>query len=361
MSKNFRSEIFSLCNDLLTNDNSKQIAQLIHDYSADDKSQESGVGFLPNMRQNFMSVSKQMNTEFHAFLFVDDNAETLKLPSFMHIEHLTIDERLLIESGHKTLERLIELCLEDIKVESQTLAKALNPYSSYKEVNVSEQAPSILSDEELMPAVNAFKNGKIYKTLKNSNFIELFKKIDLNTLLSLFSVIDKEIKTSLAGDVSNDLRDFSLKLLNELQNITDVMFAYSILIYALRSSLRIACRLLYKSICGVELIVINNDNIINIEKNTSSLVSSFFKVYIQGALLDYTGGASGNVVLIDCDPFPKKHIHEFGFVFEETVTLCGDYGQTTKISFVTLNEELIHIHGLTNIILQHGIPTITKE
>ena len=223
---------------------------------------------------------------------------------------------------------------------------------------VSKNAKSLLSDDELNSAVAAFKNGIAYKTLMEANFTKLFCRIDDNSMRALFGVVEKEIDQSLGEDVTKDLRDFSFKLDSQLKNITDVMFAFSILMLALKMSLKLSCRLLYRAMCGIELFVLNNDNIIKIERRVRTTVSEFYKVFSQKVQVDYSGSEMGSLLLIDCDLPYDKHIHEFGMLVSETVNLVGEFGSSAKYSFVTVDENLICIHELVKEVLRVGIPTV---
>ena len=62
----------------------------------------------------------------------------------------------------------------------------------------------------------------------------------------LVSILEKEINQSLGEEISKDIKDFSMKLHTKLDDITDVMFAFSVLMLALKNSLKISCRLLYR-------------------------------------------------------------------------------------------------------------------
>ena len=234
----------------------------------------------------------------------------------------------------------------------------MNPYFLYKEVNISESATALLSDDELMPAVSAFKNGRAYKALMDANFTKLFKRIDINSMRALISVLEKEINHNLGEDVSEDIKDFSMKLHSKLDNITDVMFAFSVLMLALKMSLKLSCRLLYRAICGIDLFVLNDDNIINIEKRTTTVVSEFYKVFAQDIYLDFSGSEMGSVLLIDCDLPHGTHIHEFGMLIAQTLNFAGEFGISAKYSFVTVNEELIYIHRLVEEVLIVGLPIV---
>lgn len=357
MATNFRSEMFKLCKKLQNNENAHKIQETIYNMSVVVESKETGE-MLRNPHGDFAYVAKHSNTEFHGYLFADDNIDKMKFPQYIKAEHLLEYERALIEDGHRTIMRFVELCLSDIASQSNAVAAAINPYYLYKEVAVSKNAKSLLSDDELNSAVAAFKNGIAYKTLMEANFTKLFCRIDDNSMRALFGVVEKEIDQSLGEDVTKDLRDFSFKLDSQLKNITDVMFAFSILMLALKMSLKLSCRLLYRAMCGIELFVLNNDNIIKIERRVRTTVSEFYKVFSQKVQVDYSGSEMGSLLLIDCDLPYDKHIHEFGMLVSETVNLVGEFGSSAKYSFVTVDENLICIHELVKEVLRVGIPTV---
>ena len=360
MPTDFRTEIFKLCKKLQKDETSKKIGKMIHDMSVVVESKKVGEK-ITDSRSDFAYLAKHSNTEFHGFMFLDDNLEKLEIPHFLKPEHLTQEQRILIERGHKTLIRFIDLCLFDIASKSNRVANSMNPYFLYREVNISENTTTLLSDDELIPAVLAFKKGKVYKALMDANFTKLFNKIDIHSMRTLISLLENEINRSLGEDISKDLKDFSIKLHSKLDNITDVMFAFSILILALKKSLTLSCRLLYRAICSIDLFVLNDDNIINIEKRTSTVVSEFYKVFAQDIHLDFSGSEMGSILLIDCDLPHDIHIHEFGMLISQTLNLAGEFGTSAKYSFVTVNEELIHIHRLVEEVLTIGLPIVNFD
>lgn len=356
-STNFRLEVFKLCKKFQKDANSQKIGKIIHDMSVvkelEDRSKSDS-----SSRNDFAYVAKHSNTEFHGFVYLDDNIETINIPHFFKVNHLTEEERTLIEQGHKTLSRFIDLCLHDIALKSNKVANSMNPYFLYKKVDISDSTVSLLSDDELASAVSAFKNGKVYKALMDANFTKIFSRIDTNAMRALIGVLEREINNSLGEDVSKDLKDFSMKLHQQLDDITDVMFAFSILILALKISLKIACHLLYRAICGVDLFVLNNDNIINIEKRTSTIVSDFYKILAQDICVDFSGSEMGSVLLVDCDLTRDIHIHEFGMLIALTMNISGEFGSSSKYSFVTVDEQLINIHNLVDSVLNVGVPSV---
>lgn len=357
MPTNFRTEVFKLCKKLQKDETSEKIGEMIHDMSVVVETNEVGAK-VRDSRNDFAYIAKHENNEFQGFLFLDDNIEKLEFPHFFKPKHLLPEERTLIERGHKTLIRFIDLCLSGIASESNGVANSMNPYFLNKEVNVSKSAIALLSDDELMPAVEAFMSGKTYKVLMDSNFTKLFNRIDINSMRTLISILEKEINNSLGEDVSQDLRDFSMKLHSKLDDITDVMFAFSVLMLALKMSLKLSCRSLYRALCGSDLFVLSNDNIINIEKRATTVVSEFYKVFAQDINLDSSGSEMGSVLLIDCDSPHDTHIHEFGMLIAQTLNLVGEFGTSAKYSFVTVNEEMIPIHQLVEEILRVELPVV---
>ena len=358
MATNFRTEVFKLCNKLQEDEDSQRVGGLIHDMSVVTEPAEIGKR-VTDSRNDFAYIAKHNNTEFHGFVFLDDNLEKIDVPQFFNPKHLSHEERNLVEQGHKTLTRFVELCLSEVASQSKEVANSMSPYFLYKQVNISKDTSALLTDDELKPAVLAFKNGTAYKALMEANFTKLFRRIDITALRALLGTLEKEIDQSLGEDVSKDLRDFSLKLHSKLDNITDVMFAFSLLMLAIKTSLKLSCHLMYRSICGVDLFVLNNDNIINIEKRTSTVISEFYKVFSQDIQPDFTGSEMGSVLLIDCDLPNDTHIHEFGMLIAQTLNLAGEFGTSAKYSFVTVNEELIYIHQLVGELLKVRLPIVT--
>jgi len=353
---NFRTEIFKLCKKLQKDETSRKIGELIHEMS---RVEETEVGQkITNSRNDFAYMAKNSNTEFHGFVFLDDNIGKIKMPHFFSPEHLSPEERNLFERGHKTLMRLIELCLSDIASKSNTVAAAMNPYFMYAELNLTEDTEPLLSDEELQPAVLAFKNGTVYSVLMKADFTRLFSRLDVNSMRKLVSVLETSINKSLGEDTTDDLRDFSMKLHSKLEKIEDIMFAFMILMFALMFSLKLACRLMYRAICGIDLFVLNNENIINIEKRSSTIISEFYKVLAQDIQHDFSRSEMGSILLIDCDLPSETHVHEFGMLVQQTINFAGEFGASAKYSFITVNEELIHIHRLVTEVLRIGLPNI---
>ena len=357
MSLSFRNEVFALCKKAQKNMAAKEISNTIMALKITKGNISSGE--IPrNPHGDFAQLAEHSNNQFHGYLFVDDNADKIQLPAFLSIKHLSNEERMAIEKGHKTLTRFVELCLNDMREKSPIIADAISPYYLYKGVSLNNDTISLFEDSEYDDLVKSFKSGKVYKALFGSDIDRFSQIINKNNLQALMAVIEKEFSTGYNEDIPSDLSALSMRLLNKQLNAPDILYAYAIMIYALKESLRMACQLLFGAICGGDLVVLNNDNLINIENRTSSQICNFYKVFVQGALFSVVGNLVGDVLLMDCDDSTNNHIHEFGMVTSTTIQFGGDFGETSKISFVIVDNELIPISNITNTILSHGLPKI---
>ena len=125
--------------------------------------------------------------------------------------------------------------------------------------------------------------------------------------------------------------------------------AFTIMSYkliALREMLGNAIKLLYNAILGLDLIVINEDNLINIEENKSNCIYQYKTVLTQDIIFKPFCEIIKDIVLVDIDCGHSK-IHEFGVVRNLTLKFGRDEGSTTKISYCAIDEELNPIYSLT--------------
>lgn len=357
MSQSFRNEIFTLCKELQKKENVKEVSDTIKSLKF-TKGEIATEDISKNLHGNFAQLAEQNNSQFHGYLFVDDNADKIQQSAFINIKHLSAEERCVIEKGHKTLTRFIDLCLNDIRNKSSIIGDAINPYYLYRSVIVSDDSPSLLDDSAYDLAVKAFKNGRLYKALYSADIDNLAKILNTEKLQLVISQIETEFNTGYNDETPSHLKAFAMRFLNKELNVPDILYAYAIVIYALKESLRMASQLLYDAICGGDLVVLNNDNLIKIENRVSSQICEHYKVFVQGIIFSIIGNLIGDILLIDCDISTDEHIHEFGMVTSTTLQFRKEFGETSKVSFVVVDKELIPIFNITDTILRHGLPPI---
>ncbi len=351
----YRSEVFKLCNKLKAEKQTKELSSLISNMSFVEE--DPGTGYIKqNSYGDFAYVAKRSNNQFHGFLFVDDNINTIALPDYLKVEKLSNNARFLIEQGDKTLKRFVELCTGELKKSSSILGEASNPYFLFKDVNYISAANSILKDEDLEPVVSAFKKGRVYRALVDTDATKILHKADALKMQPLMLWVEEEMKKSFGTTISYQIKKFALTITDRYENTADIMMALVILIYALKESLRMACQLLYEAIYGGGLVVLNNNNIINIEKPHNDIIGEKYKVLVQESSLKHISRNMGSVLLMDCDPTDVLHIHDFGMITAITESFACDMGNTIKYSFITVDDELINIHILTERIIEKGFP-----
>ena len=354
----YRKEIFRLCKKLQTNGEVQKIQHLIHDMSVSVEHRETGI-FHASLHGDFAYLAKRCNSQFHGYLYLDEHLEHMELPIPLKVEHLAEDERAFMERGHRTLTRLVELCLGELKEKESLAAEAADPYFFLHKVSCSATAEPLLSDEELQPAVDAFQKGKVYQAILAFDLEKLFQKLPRENMLQIATVMEKEIGQSYdEEEVSEDMQKFSLSLYRQkgMLDAVSYLIACVAILTSLKSSLTISCRMLYEAICGGDLMVLNNENVIAIEKSSSNALFKSCKVLMQGLYINPVNQGVGSVVLLDCTPSETRHLHEFGMVTGITESIKRDLGETTRFTYVVLDDELNPLHNLTNAIIRAKVP-----
>lgn len=220
MNQSFRSEVFKMCKKLQNDKTAVSIRAAIHSIKF---TKENNGKIEKNAYGDFIQLAEHSSNQFHGYLFADDYADKIQLPAFFNVGHLTSAERELIETGHKTLTRFVELCIDDISKKSKIVADAISPYYLYKSVSISNGAKSIFEDNEFDNLVKAFKNGKVYKALYESDIAKFFNIMNVNQMQTLMGITNKEFSTGFTDDVPSDIRTLSIKLMNNQMDAPDAL------------------------------------------------------------------------------------------------------------------------------------------
>lgn len=356
----FRNEVFQICKKLKKMPETDEIKNLIKILNIHIEKTDSELIEEKDCRNrsDFGYVSRRSNNQFYGYLYTDENIESYKAV-FPSINHLEKKERELISQGHSTIIEFVNGCLDDINKEFPVLHSVINPYSKYKSIGaISEK--SLLDKKEYRKAIDEFKNTKLYKKLFSSQLVEIYKKTSLEKMETLLGVLERDIIKKPFDIVPEDIRDFSLRMMKPINDISDLMMAEAIIILALRESLAVACQLLFVAMSGEELIILNNDNIIKIENNKSDHIFKLMTVLVDGIILRYSTDLPGDILLMDCDPIENYHIHDFGFIMSATISFNNETGQTTKLNFITFDDDINILHILTNTILKTEFPPVIK-
>lgn len=340
--KCFRSEIFDLCKVLSSMDQFDNLRETLAslrfttpDSTLDPKKDVCNNGIL-------------LRAEFYGLLLAYQN----RLTSFPEVtaERIALTEKEFtdISYGYCYISRFIELCLEDISKQNHKIGEMLSPYSFFKPI---VGIPTIDIDTSILDsAVNAFKDSSVYHGLMDTNLLLAFSNVPDEAIRSLFSVLYRDIIQAPMDIVSNDILAFKVREQsykpNQQVNPVDALQIISFKLLALREMLSAAASLLYDAILGSPLVVIDENNLINIEKNASNTIYSYKTILVQGCLFCPYNDVLNVVFLLTIDN-GKAKIHEFGRARSSTFSFANGNGDTTKLSFCILDDELNPISNLT--------------
>lgn len=359
MSVDFRSAVFHLCRKLTTNKEALFIQKTIHDISVviTTENEDPKVWKRPP-HGDLAQIAAHNRLQFLGYLLADESVEDInKTPPFQ-ATHLDNSERKVIERAHVTLQLFVSECTEDLKAKYPKAYLLIEPYGLFRKPQISSDAEPFLNSNDIKECVNAFKNGKLYKKLIENDAFQILENAGENMIKQLCVIQQKQFTDDFSV-TTKETTDYVHRIQSGVEfNVPDILMTYSIFSYALRRSLVIATQMLFEAIIGHDMLVMNNDNIINIEGAKSDTVYEKYIILIQDALWGRTGGDVGSIVLLSCSPSENYHIKEFGLVFALTVSFIGEFGDSSKLTIATVDEELNEIHLLTDFILSTKIGSI---
>ena len=341
--KKFRSEVFDLCKSLRSMDQFDGLRQTIASLRL------SSNDFVIDPKIDVCTNGIRLRAEFYGILL----AYQKKLSSFPSVEEqrirLTDHELSAIAFGHSFISRFVEMCLADIAEKNSAIGKMLSPYSFFVPIN---DVPEYSIDTSFFDnAVKSFKDSTVYHSIVDTNVLIAFENIPESAIRDLFGALYKEIIHAPLDTVSSEI--LSLKVReqnyrpNQKVNPADAIQLISFKLVALREMLSITTSLLYDAILGSDLIVIDENSLINIENTASNAIYSYKTILIQGGLLCPYNDILNTVFLLDIDNDRTK-IHDFGRAVSSTFNYEKGNGETTKLTFCLLDEELNPVSNLTS-------------
>lgn len=341
--KNFRTETFNLCKILSKRDDFENLRATLRNLLTKKDGE-----IKDEVKMDIASNGIKLNCEFFGILL----AFSKQLSAFpvKQQNNLSGEEQKEILFGHYIISRFIMLCLSDIESKNKSVAKLLNPYTFF-DFNIDFEEEYSFDLSILNDAVYSFKHTKIYLDIIKSNILNLLNDVPQETLYNLFGIMERDIIKIPLNKVSDDVFALKMRELTSKQtkqiNKIDALSIISFKLIALREMLKIACHLIYSSILNCPLNVVNDENLIKIDKDESNVIYSYKTILIQGAFLNYAKELVGDIVLLDIDLGYSK-IHEFGLVRSMTFSFGNDFGETTKLSYCKLDEDLNPISNLTS-------------
>lgn len=265
------------------------------------------------------------------------------------VDELSETEYYNLKLGHYVISSFVNACITDIEKINSNIAAVLNPYAFYVGIankNIKHEFDLSIFDR----AVSAFKDTNIYKSLLRSNFLQALSNVPRDAIFQLVQVLERDIMRIPLDNVPNDILALKMREMNFNKqtaiNKNDAMALTSFKILALREMLINAISLIYSAMLGMDINVINEDNLINIEKSGSNVIYQHKTVLIQDVFMNPFKEILKDIVLLDINVGNVK-IHEFGSIRSVTFNFNQIEGHTAKISFCEIDDELNPIFNLT--------------
>ena len=287
----------------------------------------------------------RLNCEFNGILLAFERGLSVKEPV-----SLSENEYYHLCFGNYIITNFIDLCLKEINSISPTVGKVLNPYAFF--MPIEDNTFSFNFDlAELNQVVDAFKASIIYRETMQSNVLQMFANVPEQNIFTLMETMDRDIIKIPMENVPDEIfalkkRELESRQTHRIEK-TDVISILSFKLLALREMLKNACHLLYSAILGLDLLVFDENSLINIDKDISNTIYKYKTILVQGIPISPYKEVIGDIILFTLNTDRLK-VHEFGFVRSMTLNLSNSEGQTSKISFCVIDDDLNPIFTLTH-------------
>ena len=341
----FRSEVFKLCKAI----QKRAETNIVNETYLRLFTSKSEECVIPQYSM-FHEAAKHGNNQFYGYLYANEHTDDYKTV-LQGIKPLPDKDIQIFARAHATIYALIKECVKELEISNPRIAKVLDPYSKYRPITTPAGVP-FLAEKEYEKAAEAFRESKLYKKLINSSInalVEELKPEDIHTMFMVFDVVPESIKP------------LEKCLVTKFEKIEEILLAETLIIFSLQKSLENACSLLYTALIGDDLCVFNNDNIFNIDKNYSNSLRKVIQLSAVGIFLNGKSNMVGGIMLVDCDPYPKHHMHEFGVIQSYSASFNGEMGNTSKVTMMVVDDLLNPYYLLTNRIIDMDFPPLVRE
>lgn len=358
MAYTFRKAIFNLCKQIneSPNENVLETRKLMRHVMVSNAANDDSNALPRYAHGDLGYLAMRQGVQFLGYLLIDD--ATKKINEIFHYQtvRFSSEERRVFEKAHRTIECLISLCLEELNDKYPNLTRYLNPYCKYTISSKVKDVETILSITDLHRCAKAFKKGKVYKRIIENDVLSILEKIDNDHLSQSFETQDNQFSKAIKHIPSETEQAlFALHAKGDSINEAQVLWAYTVFCFALKSSLSIAAQMVFQAIIGEDMMVFSNNNIITLPEHTSDIVYDRYALLVQDAAFGLYNGGLGGIALLTCDVSDTYNIKEFGMITSLSVNIDLEFGSTSKIVLITFDEELNWIHRLTDSILSTKI------
>lgn len=277
-------------------------------------------------RSQFGYLARQLGAQFYGYLLVDSQHETTELP--FQIPSLAEGERSLLVRGHTFVVSLLDGILEGIPA---IFKKALDPYSVYRELEVSSDVPAFdVSAEARSALLDAFTGHRAMDGIHSMrNLLPAQWTADSlhNAVVSIIQRIGEEGVL----DFPNDLKHYVLvKPGNPQYRPLRLLLS----LVCLRISLKNLVQMMFQKFADDRLIMLDSNVIFNY-RTGSTVAGTGHQVDCQELILVETG----DLVLLR-DPHHPESSLELCRIEGNTMQFSRDLGTASTLLMRTVDKDL---------------------
>lgn len=355
MATDFKGAVFALCKQLAMHPKAQEVSTLIHDISVLRETDTVPGGLAKPIHGDLTQVASYEHAQFLGYLLADEYSEQLNHHQYVRVTRLDDQERSTIGSAHATLRLFLDECLGELRERYPKASILLDPYAKFK-TNVDRLGfEPFLTKEDIATCVSAFKSGKLYGQLMANDTLTILEGSTMRDILNVSVALDRQF-TEVIDGASEETKAFLRRaLVRTTFTAEDLLMASCCYCHALMLSLTLALQMMFDAIIGSDLIVLDNDCIIDMQSHQLDQVYDRYSVLLQGALFSLASDTVGSIALLDCDLPNQRHIKVFGVVYALTVNFAGEFGETSKVSMLSLDGELNRMHRMTDTMLNSPI------
>ena len=332
----FRNRMFEFCNLLKDSELRHEISKTIKSIS---KTKDDGDIYQSTIP---MALGSQ-RLQFFGYLLIDEkiDEEIKQEQIFKNIKHLTAEERNIMEIGHMLILSFIDKALEDIKNFSKTIARVIHPYYGYDKLRFFDKniKDIPIKESDLEKYTRSFRMSSLSRAIKSSQEWNFIKELSEDELYGLLEVIKRDINKVAFKDVPEFLREFSLKKFSGQGDSTQLMMEQILTLFAIRETIELAIQMIFTTLCGKDLIVFDNDNIITIDEDFSNTMTEGLTIFSVDSIMGLDR-IVGNLALVTCSQGEDFKIKKFGRIDEVKVNFLHEEGDTLKCKIRVIDENL---------------------
>jgi hypothetical protein len=292
---------FNLCNTFTKLPISADLRDLLLDLNMFGEGKEvnrSDIGFL----------ARKQNAQFYGYLFIEEKRDTL-IEFYKKLPQITPREKELLLKGHSIMTVLDDLCLKELRIMYPNLSTALNPYGHMRSalrvqrVDVSD----CIDKREYLETASAFKNTVEHRYLMSHPCAAEIKRMTESEVLKVVNTVGSKIADCDIHSAPTNILDFKTFVQHDSRQYH--IFKFFVTVLAMREMLANMNQVLYKALIGEPFMVLNNENMLNLEKYTKNVLGESFTVLFRPSDIPYD--CMGNIVLMDCQMSGNLHLHKF--------------------------------------------------